>query len=265
MRSPTVSAAPGVVYSVHTALQPASLCAHGGSLLELAHSLPASADRLPADDMEVLVQPAPAVALLPHVQCASPSTASFLHTRSSRSAASQSKLETLPVEIVNQILSHFTHPRSRLPGLTEAQSAHDFPRQAKSEVKSKEDLTQPPDSDRWAADLFSWHLLSHPFHTLSLTSKRCNELVESYCSHLVRSCNGTMFNLPFAQLDKYGCKSVYPDMSGIVYRRLWLQHAPRRCIYCSAVLDCYPFPLVKRVIAACEDCFYRQTLVSVSY
>lgn len=183
-------------------------------------------------------------------------------TRAPTLSASQSKLETLPVEIVNQVLSYFTHPRSRLPGLTEAQSAHDFPRQAKSDIKSKEDLTQPPDSDRWAADLFSWHLLSHPFHVLSLTSKRCNELVESYCSHLVRSCNGTMFNLPFAQLDKYGSKCVHPDLSGIVYRRLWLQHAPRRCIYCSAVLDCYPFPLVKRVIAACEDCFYRQTLVS---
>ncbi|KAF1841189.1 uncharacterized protein K460DRAFT_371203 [Cucurbitaria berberidis CBS 394.84] len=197
-----------------------------------------------------------------HVPRATSSTCSSLQTRNSRSAASQtqSKLESLPVEIVNQILSCFTHPRSRLPGLTETQSAHDFPRQTKSEVKSKEDLTQPPDTDRWAADLFSWHLLSHPFHTLSMTSKRCNELVESYCSHLVRSCNGTMFNLAFAQLDKYGSKCVYPDLSGIVYRRLWLQHAPRRCIYCSAVLDCYPFRLVKRVIAACEDCFYRQTL-----
>lgn len=220
---------------------------------------------LPTDDGRVAFSVLPAPDLLRHThggqfaRC-SPCP-SLLQAGLSPYSAAQSKLETLPVEIVNQILSYFTHPRSRLPGLTEAQSAHDFPKEAKWDIKSKEDLTQPPDSDRWAADLFSWHLLSHPFLALSLTSKRCNQLVEAYCAHLVRSCNGTMFNLPFAQLDKYGSKCVHPDLSGIVYKRLWLQHAPRRCIYCSAVLDCYPFPLVKRVIAACEDCFYRQTLV----
>jgi hypothetical protein len=73
-----------------------------------------------------------------------------------------------------------------------------------------------------------------------------------------------MFNLPFAHLDSYGSQCVYPDMSGIVYRRLWLQHAPRKCIYCAATLDCYPFPRVGRIIAACEDCFYRQTLVRLT-
>ncbi|KAF2131522.1 hypothetical protein P153DRAFT_365104 [Dothidotthia symphoricarpi CBS 119687] len=176
----------------------------------------------------------------------------------SRCSYSQSKLETLPIEIVNQILSYLTHPRSRLPGLTETQSAHDFPRQTKFDIKSREDLTTRPDTDRWAADLFSWTALCHPFNSLAHTSKRCNELVESYSSHLVRSCN--KFNLPFAHFDKHGSRCVYPDMSQIIYRRLWLQHAPRICIFCYAVLDCYPFPLVKRVIAACEDCFLRQTL-----
>ncbi|KAJ4367270.1 hypothetical protein N0V83_006851 [Neocucurbitaria cava] len=148
----------------------AALRPHGSSL-ELTHYVSAAADSLPAVAVEIPVTRAPAL------------------------VASQSKLETLPVEIVNQILSYFTHPRSRLPGLTEAQSAHDFPRQAKSDIKSKEDLTQPPDSDRWAADLFSWHLLSHPFHVLSLTSKRCNELVESYCSHLIRTKPGSVWVL----------------------------------------------------------------------
>ncbi|USP74169.1 hypothetical protein yc1106_01443 [Curvularia clavata] len=54
-----------------------------------------------------------------------------------------------------------------------------------------------------------------------------------------------MFNLPFALLDKYGPNCVYPDLSGIVYRRLWLQHAPRK---------------VNRLFTACEGCFYRQTM-----
>lgn len=175
--------------------------------------------------------------------------------------SSRSSLETLPVEIIDQILSYLTHPRSRLPGLTEAQSAYDFPKQAKSDIKRKESLIQPPDSHRWAADLFSCHLQPHAFHTLSLASRRCNALVEGYCSHMVRSCNSSMFNLPFAALDRSGPQCVYPDLSGIVYRRLWLQHAPRKCIYCYAVLDCYPFSRVKRIMAACEDCFYRQALV----
>lgn len=72
-----------------------------------------------------------------------------------------------------------------------------------------------------------------------------------------------MFNLPFAHLDKYGSNCVYPDLSGIVYRRLWLQHAPRKCVYCQAMLDRYPFPTVNRIITACGDCFYRQTMVCI--
>ncbi|KAF1930953.1 uncharacterized protein M421DRAFT_47022, partial [Didymella exigua CBS 183.55] len=165
-------------------------------------------------------------------------------------------LEALPTEIVNHILAHLVHPRSRLPGLTEAQSAHDFPRSTKLEIKNREDLTTLPDAQRWAADIFDFQALQHPFHVLARTSKRLHAFVESYCAHLVRTCN--MFNLPFAHYDRHG--SAYPDLSHIVYRRLWLQHAPRLCIYCHVALDCYPFPLVKRLVAACEDCFYRQTL-----
>lgn len=185
-------------------------------------------------------------------------------TRSSTSPSAPpapSKLETLPVEILHQILTHLIHPRAHLPGLTESQSAHDFPAQTKTDIKIAEDLTLPPDNHHWAADLFSLRLLSHPLHALSLTSRRCHGVVEAHCAHLVRACNGTMFNLPFAHLDRYGAQCVYPDMSGIVYRRLWLQHAPRRCVYCFAVIDCYPFALLKRVMTACQDCFYRQTLV----
>lgn len=179
------------------------------------------------------------------------------HSAADAAPASRSPLESLPTEIINQILSHLVHPRSRLPGLTEAQSAHDFPRTTKLEIKNREDLTTLPDSQRWAADIFDFQSLRHPFHVLALTSRRLNAFVESYCGHLVRACN--MFNLPFAHYDKHG--SAYPDLSQIVYRRLWLQHAPRLCIYCNVGLDCYPFPVVKRLIAACEDCFYRQTLV----
>jgi hypothetical protein len=176
--------------------------------------------------------------------------------------ASLSSFETLPVEVVNHILSYLVHPRSRLPGLTEAQSSAKFSAEDRTNFKKCEDLTTPADSNRWAADIFQNHLNRHPFHTLSLTSRRCNELVESYSGHLVRSCN--LFNLPFAQFDRDGAGSVWPDMSGIVYRRLWLQHAPRKCIYCDAVMDLYPFPILKRLLSNCENCFYRQALVCTS-
>jgi hypothetical protein len=168
-------------------------------------------------------------------------------------------METLPVEIINQILSYLVHPRSRLPGLTQVQSAHDFPRQTKLEIKNREDLTTLPDADLWAADIFDFNSLRHPLHVLALTSRRLHGFVESYCGHLVRACN--MFGLPFKHYDAHGPACVYPDLSNIVYRRLWLQHAPRLCIYCNVALDAYPFPVLKRLIAACEDCFYRQTLV----
>lgn len=203
---------------------------------------------------EALVQPQPPPAQL--------STHHSLPAGHQTGPVSQSKLEALPVEIFNQILTYLTHPRAHLPGFTEAQSAHDFPATAKYALKGSEDLTLPQEAPRWAANLFALHLLSHPLNALSLTSRRGHELVESYCSHLVRSCNRTMFNLPFAQFDRYGSQCVYPDLSGIVYRRLWLQHAPRTCVYCYAVLDCYPFTRVKRVMTACQDCFYRMTLVS---
>ncbi|KAJ4986879.1 hypothetical protein SVAN01_07557, partial [Stagonosporopsis vannaccii] len=172
--------------------------------------------------------------------------------------AARSALEALPAELVAQILAHLVHPRSRLPGLTEAQSRHDFPRHTKLEIKNREDLATLPDAHRWAADIFAFNALRHPFHVLALTSRRLHAAVEAFCAHLVRACN--MFNLPFAHYDAHGPACVYPDLSAIVYRRLWLQHAPRLCIYCHAALDCYPFPVVKRLIAACEDCFYRQTL-----
>ncbi|KAI8936243.1 hypothetical protein NX059_006667 [Plenodomus lindquistii] len=181
-------------------------------------------------------------------------------SRDPSNSVPQSRLEALPVEIFNQILSYLTHPRAHLPGFTEAQSAHDFPAATKYALKGDEDLTQPSVIPNWASNLFSLHHISHPFNALSLTSRRCNELVESYCSHLVRSCNDTMFKLPFAQFDKYGSQAAYPDLRFIVYRRLWLQHAPRTCVYCYVVLDCYPFTVVKRVMTACMSCFYRQTL-----
>ncbi|KAH8727664.1 hypothetical protein GQ44DRAFT_703603 [Phaeosphaeriaceae sp. PMI808] len=188
---------------------------------------------------------------------------SSCNTTSQQGSTSQNTLITLPIEIINHILSYLTHPRSRLPGLSEAQSSRDFPAQTRTHIKNQEDLTSPPDTHRWAADLFTNNTLQHPFHTLSLTSKRCNTLVESYCAHKVRSNN--TFNLPFAHLDKNGPFAVWPHLNSIVYRRLWLQHAPRKCIYCFAVLDTYPFPLLKRLLAGCQDCFYRQTLVTTPH
>lgn len=173
------------------------------------------------------------------------------------------KLETLPVEIVNRILCYLIHPRCRLPGLTEAQSGWEVSEKQKRSIKNQEDLTQSADTHRWAADIFSLRLVSHPFNALALTSRTCHALVEAYCAHLVRRCNRTMFNLPFAQLDMYGPNCVYPDLSSIVYRRLWLQHAPRMCVYCHATLDCYPFSRVNRLFTACEGCFYRQAMVSI--
>lgn len=175
--------------------------------------------------------------------------------------AAQSKLEALPVELFNQILSYLEQPRSRLPGFTERQSDHDCPKEEREAAKQKySSPTTPPDTDRFAADLFALPSLRHPFNVLALTSRRCQHLVETYCAHFVKSSN--KFNLPFAQLETYGPKAVYPDLSGIVYRRLFLQLAPRRCIYCAGCLSCYPHTSLKRVIAACEDCFYAQTYVS---
>lgn len=72
-------------------------------------------------------------------------------------------METLPVEIINQILSHLVYPRSRLPGLTEAQSAHDFPRRTKLDIKNHEDLATFPDAHRWAADMLAWTSTPSPW------------------------------------------------------------------------------------------------------
>jgi hypothetical protein len=182
-------------------------------------------------------------------------------TTSQQGPAPQASFDTLPEDVVNHILSYLTQPRSRLPGLTEAQSARDFCQNARSQVKSREDLTSPPDGDRWAADIFQNHLNRHPFHALSLTSRRWHALVETYSAHLVRSCN--MFNLPFAHFDKLGdeYRPLHPKLGFIVYRRLWLQQAPRRCIYCFAVMDVFPFPILKRLLTGCSACFYRQALV----
>ena len=124
-------------------------------------------------------------------------------------------------------------------------------------MKDNEDLTSPPDTDRFAADLFSWLSLRHPFNVLALCSKHCHEIVESYCAHLVKSCN--RFNLPFVQADRYGPDSVYPSLSSIVYRRLWLQTAPRICVFCGVTLSTYPHRIF-RLLIGCADCFYAQTL-----
>lgn len=182
-------------------------------------------------------------------------------TISPRDPAPLSRLEKLPTELVFNILSYLAHPRSRLPGLTEAQSSLDFDPIARSTVKKAEDLTTPADTDRWAADLFNAHRNRHPFHTLSLTSRRCNTFVEGYCKSLAKE--HKIFNLPYAHLDAHGPNSVWPRMNAIVYRRLWLQCAPRKCMYCFAVVDKYPFPILKRLLASCEACFYRQTLVRI--
>lgn len=190
------------------------------------------------------------------------SSGARMHTaRGTTSPRHPTSFETLPVEVVSHIFSYLVVPRSRLPGLTETQSSLDFNSQERSAIKRSEDLTMPADTDRWAVNLFQNHKNQHPFLTISLTSRRCRELVEGYCSHLCRSSN--RFNLPFEQFDKYGPKSVCFDMTSTVYRRLWLQTAARHCIYCFAVLDVYPFPHLKRtrLLTNCKACFYRQTLV----
>lgn len=239
------------------------MAAFTASTTELVQTLPTNNSRLLVGYDEALVRP-PSRLASPSSSCCGASVACIIHHSSSKQhVPCRSKLDTLPVEIVDRILFHLIHPRCRLPGLTETQSGHDFTEKQKRGVKDQEDLTQPADTHRWAADIFSLHLIPHPFHALSLTSRRCHELVEGYCAHLVRQCNGTMFNLPFIHLDKYGSNCVYPDLSNIVYRRLWLQHAPRKCVHCSVVLDCYPFSRVKRLVTDCADCFYRQAMVGV--
>lgn len=165
-------------------------------------------------------------------------------------------MEYLPPEVVNHILSYLVHPRSRLPGLTESQSAlRDVGRQR--EIKLVEDLKSPPDMDRFAAKLFNWTEVLHPLNALAASSRRCREFVESYCEHLVKSCN--RFNLPFARVEEHGHSSVYPSLNSIVYRRLWLQTAPRSCLFCGIFMSQYPHRGF-RLLLCCADCFYAQTL-----
>jgi len=179
---------------------------------------------------------------------------------STSTSTSHNSLETLPVEVIHHILSYLVHPRSRLPGLTECQSNFDFSRTEQRKIKGQEDQTAHPDSNRHFTDVFSWVELRHPFNVLASTSRRCRELVDNYCSHLVRACN--MFNLPFAHLEAHGPNSVYPDLRHIVFRRLWLQTAPRHCVFCGGNLSSYPHSPTMRLMLTCEDCFYAQTLVS---
>jgi hypothetical protein len=184
--------------------------------------------------------------------CSAPST-----PRTDTASFTYSPLEQLPVEVFNHILSNLVQPRSRLPGLSEEQSTLDPTVQRI--IKLDEDLQSPPDTERFAADLFAWTSLRHPFNALAASSKRCRGLVESYCAHLVKTCN--RFNLPFAQAEDHGADSVYPSLSSIVYRRLWLQTAPRSCVFCGAFLSNYPH-VGFRLLLCCEGCFYSQTLNS---
>lgn len=177
--------------------------------------------------------------------------------------ASQSKLETLPVEIANHILSHLVFPRSRLPGRTEWQSnvyCHELEQRAAKNAYFLNPIAAP-DFDRFAVDIFAWNEVRHPFNVLALTSRRLRELTEKFCQHLVKTCN--KFNLPFAHAEKYGPGSVCPDLDIIVYRRLWLQYAPRRCVFCDVMLSLYPHSKGMKPIAACADCYFAQVYVSV--
>lgn len=184
------------------------------------------------------------------------SASNTIHAASS-DTASYSALEQLPVEVANHILSYLVQPRSRLPGLTEQESRYDSVR--RSTIKRIEDLKSPPDADRFAAHMFPWNTIRHPFNALAASSKHCRGLVESYCSHLVKSHN--RFHLPFAEADKHGADSVYPSLSGIVYRRLWLQTAPRPCLFCGVIISSYPHdPRRFGLMLCCADCFYDQTL-----
>lgn len=175
--------------------------------------------------------------------------------------ASQSKLEQLPVEIHDIILSYLVYPRSRLPGLTERQSEHDYPEASRRAAKQAySDGAARPDTDRYAADLLQISRQKHPFNELASTSRRLRAVTERFCNRLARE--SRLFNLPLLQAEEYGPAAVYPDLSGIVYRRLWLQHATRYCIYCNVWQSSYPHRVLKRVISACNSCFYAQVFVS---
>ncbi|KAF2733173.1 hypothetical protein EJ04DRAFT_513380 [Polyplosphaeria fusca] len=180
--------------------------------------------------------------------------------------ASPSSIESLPPEIVNNVLSYLIHPRSRLPGRTEYQSSYDCPEKESKQAKAAyylRDHTTPPDVDRFAAKIFSWPDLRHPFNALALTSVSLRKAVESFCAHLVRVHN--VFNLPYDVLQPRsgggGAEAVHPGLNSIVYRRLWLQWAPRQCVFCNIGISCYPHKYKSSSpIVACDKCFYAQVL-----
>ncbi|KAF2661444.1 hypothetical protein K491DRAFT_570663, partial [Lophiostoma macrostomum CBS 122681] len=167
--------------------------------------------------------------------------------------AAQNQLEQLPVEVFNHILSFLVYPRSRLPGLTERQSHCDYTLPDKRVSKDAYHLnpTAPPDYDRFGMSVFDPKKARHPFHQLVCTSRHMKDLIETFCKHLVKLDN--RFNLLLADSGP-----VYPDLSAIVYRRLWLQYAPRYCIFCCLQLTQYPHPPESRPFLTCLDCFYAQ-------
>ncbi|KAF2274573.1 uncharacterized protein EI97DRAFT_102739 [Westerdykella ornata] len=172
--------------------------------------------------------------------------------------AGLSSIEQLPTEIAFIILSFLTHPRSRLPGLSERQSDHDYPMEKKTEARKAYYMSRlaPPDTDRFAVNLFQWRDHQHPFNVLAMTSRRMREHVERFCAHLVKI-HGKA-NSPVTHAEHCKPATESPDPSGIVYRKLWLQYAPRLCVYCNVLLSEYPHRSVMRPISACRDCFYAQ-------
>jgi hypothetical protein len=171
--------------------------------------------------------------------------------------ATQSQLDQLPVEVFNHILSFLIHPRSRLPGLTELQSHCDYTLPDKRASKEGYHLnpTAPPDHDRFGINFFDSKRVRHPFNDLACTSKCLKDLTEDYCKHLVKLDN--RFNLLLANT-----RPVFPDLSTIVYRRLWLQYAPRYCIFCCVLLSQYPhLEKPNSPVLRCSECFYAQTYV----
>ena len=92
--------------------------------------------------------------------------------------ATDPRLDELPVEVFNNILSFLVYPRSRLPGLTELQSQHDYDLADKRIAKDEYHLnpTVIPDRDRFGANLFARRRLCHPFNELASTSRRLRQL-----------------------------------------------------------------------------------------
>ena len=172
-------------------------------------------------------------------------------------------LDTLPAELFNHILSYLIYPRSRLPGLTEWQSSRACPRVQRKAAQDAYFLnpTAPPDTPRFGDDIFSLEDLPHPFNALALTSRRLRDLTERYCVYLVQTYKVFNLPLPLAGIDRLA--SVHPRLDAIVFRRLWLQSAPRLCLYCGAACSVYPHAGGLPVFLPCRDCYDAQVLVSV--